>query len=283
MCRLSGPTLLLSGLLLGALLLGAAGCEGGDRRLRGGEADDPQYRRGQQLVRQGRNQEALGVFLKVIEKRGDDAPESHLAAGLLYQQYLRDPIAAIYHFRKYIELQPGSRDADLVRGRISAAMRDFARTLPAQPLDNQNARLDLLGRIEELQKENLQLKEQIAAYAAGALATRPLPASAAAGAQVLPSRGPAVDRPAGPAGATTARPGAGTRPVLTNIVRAAPAQPATAPAAGRRHVVAQGETLYKIAQRYYGSGSRWPEILDANRDVLKNENAVRVGMELRIP
>ena len=48
-------------------------------------------------------------------------------------------------------------------------------------------------------------------------------------------------------------------------------------------MVIQGDTLYKIAQRYYGSGSRWPEILEANRDVLKNENAVRPGMELRIP
>jgi nucleoid-associated protein YgaU len=48
-------------------------------------------------------------------------------------------------------------------------------------------------------------------------------------------------------------------------------------------VVSQGETLYKIAQRYYGSGSKWPQILEANRDVLTNENAVRAGMELKIP
>ena len=277
MRRLSGTTHLLGGLLLIALLLVAAGCEG-ERRPRASEADDPQYRRGLQLEKQGRNTEALGVFLQVIERRGDDAPESHLEAGLLYQQVLRDPIAAIYHFRKYLELQPGSRQVDLVRQRISAAMRDFARTLPAQPLDNQNARLDLLARIDELQKENLQLKEQVAAYATGVVPTRPLPAGPDEGLQVQPPRGAAAGRPAGPsvAVATAIRPAPAAR---------TPAAPAAAPAApaGRRHVVAQGETLYKIAQRYYGSGARWPEILEANRGVLKNENSVRAGMELRIP
>jgi tetratricopeptide (TPR) repeat protein len=275
MRRLSATTLLIGGLLL---LLLAAGCENGDRRLLGNEVDDPQYRRGQQLLKQGRNQEALGAFLKVIEKRGDDAPESHLEAGLLYQQYLRDPLAAIYHFRKYTELQPGSRQVDLVRQRISAAMRDFARSLPAQPLDNQNARLDLLGRIDELQKENLQLKEQIAASSATATGgtRRPLdPPRDEPAAPVVVARSSATRRSA------AAGPGPAIRPAPLARPPASPAAPP--PAAGRRHVVAPGDTLYKIAQRYYGSGAKWTEILQANRDVLKNENAVKVGMELRIP
>ena len=76
--------------------------------------------------------------------------------------------------------------------------------------------------------------------------------------------------------------GAAARPAPTGRPAATTASnpPATS---GRRHVVTQGDTLYKIAQRYYGSGAKWPEILEANRDVLKNENAVRPGMELRIP
>ena len=279
MRRLFLPTR-LTGLLLVGLLLLVAGCDAGDRRLLGPEVDDPQYRRGAQLLRQGRNQEALGAFLKVIEKRGDDAPESHLEAGLLYQQVVRDPIAAIYHFRKYVELQPGSRQVDLVRQRISAAMREFARSLPAQPLDNQNARLDLLGRIDELQKENLQLKEQIAALSAAGANARSLASSVPpdeAFTPVLPARGPAATRQNAGAAATAPVAAAAAPP------RSAPAAAAPAPAAGRRHTVAQGETLYKIAQRYYGSGSKWPQILEANRDVLKNESAVRPGMDLRIP
>ncbi len=268
---------LSSGLLL--LLFLAAGCERGDRLTLSAETDDPQYRRGQQLLKQGHNQDALGAFLKVIEKRGDDAPESHLEAGLLYQQYFKDPITAIYHFNRYIELQPNSRQADLVRQRKDAALREFARSLPAQPLESQAARLELMSRIDELQKENLQLKDEIATSrqgGAGSAGPRGGAAAADATSTQATKRAPLFNPAAtGPAGAV-ARPAPTGRPAATTAANS-PATP------GRRHVVAQGDTLYKIAQRYYGSGSKWPEILEANRDVLKNENAVRPGMELRIP
>ena len=277
MRRLLRTVNLSSGLLL--LLFFAAGCERGDRLTLSAETDDPQYRRGQQLLKQGHNQDALGAFLKVIEKRGDDAPESHLEAGLLYQQYFKDPITAIYHFNKYIELQPNSRQADLVRQRKDAALREFARSLPAQPLESQAARLELMSRIDELQKENLQLKDEIATLRQGGAgptghrgAAAPAETTSPPATMRTPLFNPAF---AGPAGAV-ARPAPTARPPATTAANS----PATS---NRRHVVAQGETLYKIAQRYYGSGSQWPQILEANRDVLKNENAVRPGMELRIP
>jgi tetratricopeptide (TPR) repeat protein len=271
-------TVNLSGGLLLFLFL-AAGCERSDRPTLGVETVDPQYRRGQQLLKQGHNQDALGAFLKVIEKRGDDAPESHLEAGLLYQQYFKDPITAIYHFNKYVELQPNSRQADLVRQRKDAALREFARSLPAQPLESQAARLELMSRIDELQKENLQLKDEIATLRQGGTgptghrgATAPAETTSPPGTTRTPLFNPTF---AGPAVAV-ARPAPTARPPATTAANS----PATS---NRRHVVAQGETLYKIAQRYYGSGSQWPQILEANRDVLKNENAVRPGMELRIP
>jgi tetratricopeptide (TPR) repeat protein len=276
MRRLS-RTLNLAGGLLWLLALLAAGCARSDRLSLGAETNDPQYRRGQQFLKQGRNQEALGAFLKVIEERRDDAPESHLEAGLLYQQHFKDPISAIYHFRKYLEVLPNSRQADLVRQRIDAAMRDFARSLPGQPLENQTARFELLGRIDQLQQENQKLKDELAALGQGGAAApaRAAPASAASAPVTMRITG-FNPSPAGPAGATV-------RPVPpSRQPAAAPASPPPA-VAGRRHVVSQGDTLYKIAQRYYGSGAKWPEILEANRDQLKRENSVRPGMELRIP
>ena len=86
-----------------AVLLAVTGC-GGDNFAQSAETDDSAYREGQQLEKQGRNQEALASYLKVITKRGDSAPESHLEAGLIYLEHDGDPIAAIYHFRKYLEL-----------------------------------------------------------------------------------------------------------------------------------------------------------------------------------
>lgn len=49
------------------------------------------------------------------------------------------------------------------------------------------------------------------------------------------------------------------------------------------HEVKGGETLSKIAQHYYGDASLYPKIFEANKDVLKDPNMIRVGQKLRIP
>jgi len=48
-----------------------------------------------------------------------------------------------------------------------------------------------------------------------------------------------------------------------------------------RHVVYRGETLYSIAEKYYGDGTRWEEILKANK-LLKEPTDLAEGMTLRI-
>ena len=73
-------------------------------------------------------------------------------------------------------------------------------------------------------------------------------------------------------------------PVNVPTTLAPVAMPAPAgPVAPRVHVVAAGETLSKIAVQYYGNASRWPDILAANKDVLKNEKSLLVGTKLKIP
>jgi nucleoid-associated protein YgaU len=49
------------------------------------------------------------------------------------------------------------------------------------------------------------------------------------------------------------------------------------------HEVEPGDTLSKIAEHYYGDSKLYPKIFDANRDVLKDPNMIRVGQRLRIP
>jgi nucleoid-associated protein YgaU len=51
----------------------------------------------------------------------------------------------------------------------------------------------------------------------------------------------------------------------------------------RKHIVAKGDTLFSLAQKYYGDRSRWRDIYAANRDVLPSENSLRLGMEIKIP
>src|SRR5579884_720146 len=126
-----------------ALLLGGwAGC-GGDTGGLPVETDEPLYREGQQLEKQGRTKEALAAYLRLISRRGDDAPESHLEAGLIELEEIKDPIAAIYHFRRFLELEPKSPLAPRVKDQIDRARREFASTLPAQHWENFGAGPDV--------------------------------------------------------------------------------------------------------------------------------------------
>jgi tetratricopeptide (TPR) repeat protein len=283
---------------LAAMLL-TAGCGRYDASPFTAEIDEPSYRRGKDLLRQGRNPEALAEFLKVIDKRGNDAPESHLEAGILYQQHIKDPITAIYHYKKFRELKRNSPQSDLVRQRIDAATREFARTLPAQPLENQMERLDLLEKIDQLQRENVQLKDQLIGVRTQAInSPRVSSATPPPVAEVEDLQAPlAIDTTQSPIAAapdealsgisvstqTPVAPPAQTLPVPT--VRAPQPTTPAAQVGGRRYVVQKGDSLFAIAKSQYGSATnaRVQGILNANRAQLPSASALKPGMVLVIP
>jgi len=146
-----------------------------------------------------------------------------------------------------------SQQLDAARASIASLQAQAAATAQVaaqvEPL-----RLELRQSQDEasrLAMENAQFRTRLALQSAGPGATRPSPtrpAMAAAGAE-----------PAAPAAA-------------------APAAPAP-----RTHVVAEGDTLTRIARKYYGSSSRWEDILNANRDTVKDEKSLVVGSTLKIP
>ena len=49
------------------------------------------------------------------------------------------------------------------------------------------------------------------------------------------------------------------------------------------YTVASGDTLSKIAQKYYGDPALYTKIFQANRDVLSDPNKIFPGQKLRIP
>jgi hypothetical protein len=294
-----------------AALLFAAGCDRADSMPFTAEIDEPGYRRGKELIRQGRNQEALGEFEKVLDKRGLlNAPETHLELGLLYEKHMRDPIAAIYHFSKYRQLKPSTQQADLVRARIDAAMRSFASTLPGKPLDNPLTPADNSEVVQRLQRENEQLSAALARMrVALGLSARPPVDAQGRITGLAPEEMPALENPisASPDDFLVVRPPdenvlqdftpitAPTRPADTQPAAVAtattrppaqpPAQTQPAPSTGRTYIVKAGEGLYTIARKHYGSATnaQVEAIYNANRDRMKSKSDLKIGMELRIP
>jgi nucleoid-associated protein YgaU len=49
------------------------------------------------------------------------------------------------------------------------------------------------------------------------------------------------------------------------------------------HTVAKGDNLWKIAEKYLGNGSRYPEIFEANKPMLSDPDKIYPGQMLRIP
>lgn len=49
------------------------------------------------------------------------------------------------------------------------------------------------------------------------------------------------------------------------------------------YVVQEGDTLYKIATRFYGRTSAWKQIREANKDTISTDGRVRAGMKIRLP
>jgi nucleoid-associated protein YgaU len=49
------------------------------------------------------------------------------------------------------------------------------------------------------------------------------------------------------------------------------------------HTVVSGDTLSKLAKRYLGDANAYMKIFEANQDVLKDPNLIKVGQALKIP
>jgi nucleoid-associated protein YgaU len=64
---------------------------------------------------------------------------------------------------------------------------------------------------------------------------------------------------------------------------AAAARPVQNAAGGTGYTVVEGDSLWRIAKKVYGEGSRWQSIFDATRDVLATADDLAPGQTLRIP
>lgn len=270
-----------------------AGCSDRDGSPLPPEIEDPYYVQGKQLQKQGRHAEALNAFLKVIDRRGESpSPESHLEAGLLCLYQTKDFPAAYYHLRRYYRAQPNSKEAPLVLGKIEEAKREFARTLPGRPLEDQSVRMAMDEEVGKLRRENDELRAELAVLRGGGAVPVPRaprlislpPEFAAVPASVAPPVAPVAVMP-GPA---TPAPG-GPGPDVASIIQRAPPPVSPSPrpaapaarAAARTHTVAPKDTLYSLSRRYQ---VKMEDIVAANPAALPRANSpLKIGTVLRIP
>jgi len=62
-----------------------------------------------------------------------------------------------------------------------------------------------------------------------------------------------------------------------------PEKEEVAPAKKRTHIVQKGDSLWKLADKYYGDGSKWRLIQEANKAIAPRTTALKIGLEIIIP
>jgi uncharacterized protein YidB (DUF937 family) len=77
--------------------------------------------------------------------------------------------------------------------------------------------------------------------------------------------------------ATPARP----RPDFSNVQSGSSSAPVPPPE--QIYTVVAGDSLSKIAKRYYGDAGQWRRIFEANRDQISNPDLIHPGQKLKIP
>ncbi len=136
-----------------ALVLLLGGCGKQTAKIDLLEIQDPLVRKARAKADGGDRVGALACFNQTLEKRPGLA-QAHLEAALLYDDFSKDYVRAIYHYQRYLELRPGTDKKAMIEEMIRKARLSFAASVSDQ----------LPGfteKLRTLQEENVRLKDDL--------------------------------------------------------------------------------------------------------------------------
>ncbi|MBX7158191.1 MAG: LysM peptidoglycan-binding domain-containing protein [Verrucomicrobiae bacterium] len=211
--------------------------------------------------------------------------KAHLELGLIYNDKIGDPVSAIYHFRRYLKLKPNAERAKIIEEWIARAELAIASSQPNSPMESTE-------QFVQLQKENLLLKQsteklqqELNALRYQVVETKKLPISSVDASVATEKTAVSMPVPTTPATNTV---------VLRLVTNSATASPTIAkteksevsiavPIASKKHTVLAGETLWRIAVRYYPEQVKegTQKIMEANG--LSDAAKIKSGQVLIIP
>jgi LysM repeat protein len=207
------------------------------------EEKDPHFQRGRNLASGQDFKGAVAEFEKALETNPRSGA-AHFELGWLYDTKLNDYAAAIYHYERFLQLQPNSQRTQSidVKERIRGCKRELAGAEFPLP-NNQN----LQKIVDKLTLENLALHQQL-----DALREQPRPVSSS------PTQMAAVVTPA-------SSPATASAPAAVSTRR-------------RTYVVKERDTISSIAAQY---GVKSSAVLAVNPRV--DPRRLQVGQVLNLP
>ena len=85
-------------------------------------------------------------------------------------------------------------------------------------------------------------------------------------------------------GSASTAPPAAPKPDFSNVKSGVESTaPVVADTTLQTYTVAKGDSLSKIAKKFYGNANKWRAIFEANGDQLSNPDLIKPGQVLKIP
>ena len=131
--------------------------------------------------------------------------------------------------------------------------------------------LDSSGFIDRLYKSTAVAK-------AAPSRTEPAPAP-----EIVKEKAAPMEARTKPIAEEKAKPVAKQIPASTEKAATAPVTAKATKPGAQEYMVKLGDTLSKLAERFYNSPYKWEKIYDANKDTVKNPHYIYVGQKLMIP
>lgn len=226
---------------------------------------------------------------------------THNELANLYNDYLNDPLQAVYHYRKWLEMNPNDKTSyEDIRILAETAQKNLFKKLQEEYKDSAEAKksdeelqklkdqlVQAQNSLKQYEEQNQKMKEKLLAVKeereklnAQTIARNRQNQQPAAGKKAQ------AEQSKDQGSAKQAVQAAGTPPARTATAKtaAAPAasQPAQAAAPGT-YKVQKGDTLMRISKKCYGHPRYYYLIAEANKAKLGKKNQIRIGQVLVIP
>ena len=266
------------------------------------ERADRDYRAAMDDYQAGRMDAAVGGFEKAVRKDPSNA-SARFQLACLQQDLKKDYLSAYCGYREFLLQQPECDRAKLARERLAMCEKEVARSLSSKY--GLNAADALLKELEVVRAELKTSKERVAMAEKNLAGSQERIRTLSADRDRLLAsiRGEDASEDTGPKAVLDekalleedredetstvssliparkpeqAAKGGVKKPEAPSLEKKEPNRPKT-------YVVEDGDTLYGIAKRFYGSMRAWRAIREANKALISSDNRLRAGDTLVLP
>ena len=251
----------LTGTCVALIVAIGCGCSQKIARQEDREVSEPIIQKARARAESGDIDSALRLYMAALDANPRLA-RAHLDMAILWHDYKKDYVRAIYDYQRYLEMRPATEKRQMIEGRIRAAGQMFAATVlrpnrfVEETMTLRQENLELRNTVDTLRQERQDFKRKYEQ----------------ASAQMEMGSGGGSAWTA----ATTNLPG---RDMLV-VPLATPTNEAARP---RTYRVKPGDTLSSMAADFYQDGYQWNKIYEANRQLLSESKTLKVGQLLVIP